>query len=665
MASARTRSTWRRCAAAVVLALLAAATSALSPAPAGADLLSGFALPGYDVRLALANHRVFDAASDLADDSVHVYDLSGQQLATIPGEPDVRALTASPDGSRLYVALGTSQAVSVIDTSTLTELTRYDVSALGAPVQFAEAGDRLFVAGSPGPWDLEVGVVDRSQPGSSATAIYRGDAPWAQLAAFESSPGVSELYVTGCSFSGICPLDHYVYTEEAGAALQQRDYLDTPRGMALSTDGSALLTPAADDAMSVRDPADLSIVATIPGAYDGAWMSVIDQRLVQVAFDKLANNYAEVQVRDLSGELSFSYRAGRGLIPLTEPGSTDVYAAVLGSDMTWHLETLPGALGTPSAPAGPQGLIAVARPGGAVALSWTPVSLRTIDAPTSYRLYRSSVAGALGAGLATRLPATARSYTDPAPVPGIRYYYTLVASGIAGDSPASTQVAATADASAPKPVLTRPAAPVQLARAITVSYAATDTGSGVASYDVRYRTSGWTSGGFSEYGYPAGWQHTTATSQTLTGTPGHEYCISVRSRDRVGNLSAWTADRCTALPLDDRSLRTSPLSWARPPSAGSYLGTLTRTNTLGAQLQLYSAQTDRIALVVAQCPTCGNVAIYLNNVYWRTVSTYAATTRRGVILLQPGFSQRTTTITLRNASVGKDLIIDGLGILRG
>ena len=39
--------------------------------------------------------------------------------------------------------------------------------------------------------------------------------------------------------------------------------------------------------------------------------------------------------------------------------------------------------------------------------------------------------------------------------------------------------------------------------------------------------------------------------------------------------------------------------------------------------------------------------------------------RYKVILIQPPFSLRTTTIVLRNASSGKQLIVDGLGIARG
>lgn len=460
--------------------LLGATAAAVVPPAAGADTPAGFVVPGYGVQLALAQDRLFDAATDLGDDSVHVFDLTGRSVATITGEPDVRALTASQDGSRIFAALGNSQQVSVIDTASLTETARYDVSGFGIPTQVAEAGNRLFVAGTVGPWELAVGVVDLDQPASPPTAVYNGFSFSAQIAAFESSPGVSQFYVTSCPISGACQLEHYDYTEQAGATFRQSDQLSRPRGMALTADNGALLTSAGLDTMAVRDPTDLSITATVPSAYSGTRISTAGQRLVQVGYDKLTDAGNELQVRDLGGALTYSYRAGRALIPLTEPGNADVYAAELGPDATWRIETLPGVLGAPSAPARPQGLTALAQPGGAIALSWTPAPMRGLDAPSTYRLYRSSVAGVLGAGLA-RLPGTAHSFRDTGLATGGRYYYTVLASNAAGDGPASDQATATADASAPRPVLTRPSAPVQVARAIAVSYSATDTGSGVAT----------------------------------------------------------------------------------------------------------------------------------------------------------------------------------------
>jgi hypothetical protein len=104
--------------------------------------------------------------------------------------------------------------------------------------------------------------------------------------------------------------------------------------------------------------------------------------------------------------------------------------------------------------------------------------------------------------------------------------------------------------------------------------------------------------------------------------------------------------------------------WTRAKASTAYLGTETDTTTRGAALRLPKATFDRIALVVTRCPTCGHVAIYLGNTLWRTVNTYAATTRHQVLLLEPSFGTRTTTITLRTTNSKKRVRIDGLAVTR-
>ena len=235
-----------------------------------------------------------------------------------------------------------------------------------------------------------------------------------------------------------------------------------------------------------------------------------------------------------------------------------------------------------------------------------------------------------------------------------------------GDADNNSSAAATnvaIDATAPVATVSAPASLFQVSRTITTRYSATDSPSGVASYDVRYRVAAWNAP-FGSYVAPASWQHVTVAARSLTGTPGHEYCFSVRARDHAGNTSAWSRDRCAVLPLDDRSLAAATSGWTRATSSVSYQSTLTRTASLGAKLLLANAHLDRVALVVVECTSCGNVGIYLNGVLWRTVSTHATSTRYKVILIQPPFSLRTTTIVLRNASSGKQLIVDGLGIAR-
>jgi len=652
----------------VLVAVLAMVWSALvlySPI-ARADQPPGFVIPGPSAQVAVANDRVFDWDYDLFDNTVHVFDLTGAEVGTIGNEPDVRSLTASPDGKRIYATLGSAKAVSVIDTGTLTETARYDASALGAPSQVAEAGSRLFVGGllSPVQGGFEIGVVDLSAPSGSSIPALAQTVNGGTLVAAESSPGVDEVYATGCSWSvANCTLFHYRYAGGSTLAEQQRVLLLATMDLALAPDLSAVYAYD-DDArvMSAYRTDDLSVIGTVPTGNRPRSLSIAYQHLVDVAYDQPLDRYDDLQVRDSTGALTFEYQtAGRGVLPLIEPGSTDLFVADWGTDHVLRLERLPGALGQPSAPAKPQGLQAKTGSAGSIGLSWTAIPNYLIDSPTGYRLYRSDTEGEIGTLIAT-LAGTAHGYTDSGLSTGVGYYYTLIGSNSAGDGPASDQVSAIADASPPVP--TSAAAPAfQLSKAIAVGYSASDAGSGVAYYDVRYRVAAW-NGVFGGYGYPAGWQHTTRASQTLLGSPGHEYCTSVRAWDVAGNASAWTPDRCTALPLDDRSLPAATAGWSRPGSVLSYGGTLTRTNVLGAQLVLKAAQVNRLALVVAECASCGNVGLYLNNVYWRTVSTYAPSTRYSVIILQPPFSQRTATITLRNASTGRNLIVDGLGIAR-
>lgn len=239
------------------------------------------------------------------------------------------------------------------------------------------------------------------------------------------------------------------------------------------------------------------------------------------------------------------------------------------------------------------------------------------------------------------------------------------AAWIAGQNPGGTAATVLLGRVTPSVVVRSPYRPFQLGKTLTVTYTASDTGGpGVASYDVRYRVAAWNSG-FGSYRYPAAWQRTTSTSETISGSAGHEYCFSVRARDTSGLVSAWSAPRCTALPLDDRSLTVvTSGAWTRGKAPGYYHGTYTKTKTYRAKLRRANAQLDRLALVVTRCSSCGKVAIYLNGHYWRTVSTYHARTQHKVVLTLPTFRLRTATVVLKAVSKGRLLLIDGLGVTR-
>ncbi|HEU0129453.1 MAG TPA: fibronectin type III domain-containing protein [Mycobacteriales bacterium] len=215
------------------------------------------------------------------------------------------------------------------------------------------------------------------------------------------------------------------------------------------------------------------------------------------------------------------------------------------------------------------------------------------------------------------------------------------------------------DGTAPK--VTVPLLPAfTLTSTAGVAYGATD-GSGVASYDVRYRGAPWNAG-FGPFQYPPAWQGTTATARSLAATAGATYCFSVRARGTLGTVSAWSAERCTARPLDDRALAAGT-GWGRGTGASDYLGTFTGTSTVGAVLTRTGVQARRLALVARTCAGCATVGIYVDGTLVKQVGlASAATAYRKVFTVDLG-SVRSGTVTIRTLTAGR-AYVDGLGTSR-
>jgi hypothetical protein len=156
---------------------------------------------------------------------------------------------------------------------------------------------------------------------------------------------------------------------------------------------------------------------------------------------------------------------------------------------------------------------------------------------------------------------------------------------------------------------------------------------------------------------------TTETSATLTGSTGRTYCFSARSRagTRVGS---WTAETCTAVPLDDRSLsRTS--AWTATTGSAYYRATAVRASRSGASLTRTKVVAKRIALVVSTCSTCGSVKVYWNGNYKKTISLKSATTRHKVLVGALSFSEvKTGTLKLVVSTSSKRVTVDGVAISR-
>jgi len=196
------------------------------------------------------------------------------------------------------------------------------------------------------------------------------------------------------------------------------------------------------------------------------------------------------------------------------------------------------------------------------------------------------------------------------------------------------------------------------------SWTATDTGgSGVRSYDVRWRKAGYGTD-YGAFTYPSNLQNTTTKELYLPMNPGWEYCVSARVRDNAGNVSGWSAERCLARAVDDRSLSASS-GWSRLSSpSGYYSGTYTKAVRTGLSLTRSGVTTRRIVLVATRCASCGSVSVYIGSSLVGTVSLYSSTTRRQDFVSLPLMSSmHSGTVTIRTTSA-KPVEIDGIAFRR-
>jgi Regulator of chromosome condensation (RCC1) repeat len=197
--------------------------------------------------------------------------------------------------------------------------------------------------------------------------------------------------------------------------------------------------------------------------------------------------------------------------------------------------------------------------------------------------------------------------------------------------------------------------------AVTVAWSARPAFSPVAAYDVRYVRARW-NGPFGDWTtWRAG---TPEQSRTFTGSPGSTYCFSARARDADGLVSTWSERTCTAIPLDDASLRHTT-GWTVLAGSRFYRSTAMRTSVAGARIIRTGVEARRIAIVATTCPGCGTVRVYLGSRLLRTISLDAATrTDRRVIPVKLWYGIHKGTLTIRVASSGRRVIIDGLGVSR-
>ncbi len=189
-----------------------------------------------------------------------------------------------------------------------------------------------------------------------------------------------------------------------------------------------------------------------------------------------------------------------------------------------------------------------------------------------------------------------------------------------------------------------------------------NTSSAVATHDVRFRKARW-DGGFGSWTRPASWQGTTVTNTPLGLRAGYDYCVSVRARNRAGQLSDWSGQRCLARALDDKQLSVSS-GWKRKTASTFYSGSALSTTSKGATLVRTGAKVMRAGLVATTCRTCGKVAVLVDGKRIGRVNLSSPSRHRRQVFMLPAVKRGKHTITLRVLTSGLTVQVDGLVLSR-
>jgi hypothetical protein len=208
--------------------------------------------------------------------------------------------------------------------------------------------------------------------------------------------------------------------------------------------------------------------------------------------------------------------------------------------------------------------------------------------------------------------------------------------------------------------ITAPTSARTLTLMFPVKWTATDP-SGIGSYDVQRRTFPWngTAGPWTD------WQTaTTATQANWTGTRGTSYCFKVRARDKVGNVSAYSAQKCTTIPLLSSALTYSS-GWTKVNNTNAYGGFYYKTTTHGATVGRSTITgAHSLVLLATTCSTCGSVQFKWNGTAVATFNLTSSTTKyKQAIVLKTFTTASNGTLQLVvTSAAGKPVYIEGLAV---
>ena len=214
--------------------------------------------------------------------------------------------------------------------------------------------------------------------------------------------------------------------------------------------------------------------------------------------------------------------------------------------------------------------------------------------------------------------------------------------------------------SAPRPTLRKgiqigggPNAPLPM----TLSWTGSDSGSGVASYDVRQSRDG------------EAWEivasKTTETALETTVTPGHTYRFMVRARDKAGNVGSWSGGWgwYPQLVQESHGDLTYTGTWS-PEADDGFSADGARFATEASATVKYTFSGRAVAWVTQLAPDAGAVAVYIDGDLVATVGTQADTSTERFVAFTKGWSSYGEH-TIKLVAVGGERVdLDAFEVIR-
>jgi hypothetical protein len=193
------------------------------------------------------------------------------------------------------------------------------------------------------------------------------------------------------------------------------------------------------------------------------------------------------------------------------------------------------------------------------------------------------------------------------------------------------------------------------ATTMNLAWSGSDSGSGIASYQIRARAAAYNAG-FGSW-FDVGDPDPSTSAGLSNMSPGTNYCFDIVATDNAGN-TATSEQRCTTVALDDRNLAASS-GWRRITGSAYFQHTATQTSKRGASLSRSGALTNRVGIVATTCAKCGSVGLYVGRTLVGRVDLHSSTTHTEVVKLLPAFARRSATVSVKVLSSGKPVTIDG------